>query len=336
MIGRVEALTGSATVVRNGVSVALNHGDLVRKGDVVQTSASSSVSITLADGSTFSLSPNARMVLNEFVYEANASNNSAVFNLVQGTFGFVAGQVAKTGDMRVETPVATMGIRGTAVLVEISANDGRTKFSVMVEPNGTTGTFNLYNKTTGALIGTVSNSNVGWLVTPVSVTEVNASQVQKTPAELQFELGVVQQLFNIINNYQLNPIPDSERRGDAPNVNPQTAGGIGSGDPTSGNIQKVTFSELITQVSQGGNGSQQPASFQVPLPDFDAPPQIINVTVSQNRPPIANRRPEWVSGRRCRNPQRQRSGGRQYSCPIRAAYRSGTRGPLRSGRRRRR
>ena len=32
---------------------------------------------------------------------------------------FVAGQVAKTGDMRVDTPVATMGIRGTAVLVEI-------------------------------------------------------------------------------------------------------------------------------------------------------------------------------------------------------------------------
>ncbi len=43
VIGRVEALTGSATVVRNGVSVVLNQGDLVRKGDVVQTSGSSSV-----------------------------------------------------------------------------------------------------------------------------------------------------------------------------------------------------------------------------------------------------------------------------------------------------
>jgi VCBS repeat-containing protein len=266
----------------------LNQGDLVRKGDVVQTSGSSSVSITLADGSTFSLSPNARMVLNDFVYDANASNNSAVINLVQGTFGFVAGQVAKTGDMRVETPVATMGIRGTAVLVEISANDGRTKFSVMIEPDGTTGAFNLYNKTTGALLATVNNSNVGWVVNPVGPLQVVANEVQKTPGELQFELGVVQQLFNIINNYQLNPIPDSERRGDAPNPNPQTAGGTGSGDPTTGNIQKVTFSELITQFSQGGNGSQQPASFQTPTPNSDGLPQVVDFTVSQNKPPVAN------------------------------------------------
>jgi VCBS repeat-containing protein len=296
VIGRVDALTGSCTVVRNGVSVALNLGDLVRKGDVVQTSGSSSVSIVLVDGSTFSLSPNARMVLNDFVYDANASNNSAVINLVQGTFGFVAGQVAKTGDMRVETPVATMGIRGTAVLVEISANDGRTKFSVMIEPNGDTGSFNLYNKTTGALLATVNNSNVGWVVTPAGPLQVVANEVQKTPAELNFELGVVQQLFNIINNYQQNPIPDSERRGDVPNPNPQTTGGTGSGDPTTGNVQKITFSELITQFSQGGNGSQQPASFQTQTPNSDGLPQVIDFTVSQNKPPIANPDPDGSTG----------------------------------------
>jgi VCBS repeat-containing protein len=296
VIGRVEALTGSATVVRNGVSVVLNQGDLVRKGDVVQTSGSSSVSITLADGSTFSLSPNARMVLNDFVYDANASNNSAVVNLVQGTFGFVAGQVAKTGDMRVETPVATMGIRGTAVLVEISANDGRTKFSVMVEPNGTTGTFNLYNKTTGTLLATVNNSNVGWVVNPAGPLQVVANAVQKTPAELNFELGVVQQLFNIINNYQQNPLTDEQRRGEAPNPNPQTAGGTGSGDPTTGNVQKATFSELITQVSQGGNGSQQPASFQAQTPNSDGLPQVVDFTVSLNKPPVANPDPGGSPG----------------------------------------
>jgi len=152
---------------------------------------------------------------------------------VQGTFSFVAGQVAKTGDMRVETPVATMGIRGTAVLVEISANDGQTKFSVMVEPDGTTGAFNLYSKTTGALIGTVNNSSVGWVVSPAGPLQVVAQQVQKTPAELQQELGIVQQIFTIFNNNQQNPfVPQDspERRGDNPNdTNPQTAGSSGSG-----------------------------------------------------------------------------------------------------------
>jgi len=41
--------------------------------------------------------------------------------------------VAKSGDMKVGTPVATMGIRGTAVNVTISADNGATNVSVMAE-----------------------------------------------------------------------------------------------------------------------------------------------------------------------------------------------------------
>jgi hypothetical protein len=44
----------------------------------------------------------------------------------------VAGSVAKTGDMKVDTPVATMGIRGTTPRVEIS-EDGAVKFSTLIE-----------------------------------------------------------------------------------------------------------------------------------------------------------------------------------------------------------
>ena len=56
------------------------------------------------------------------VYDPNGSNNSSLISLVAGTISFVAGETAKHGDMKVDTPVATMGIRGTAVLVEIDFN----------------------------------------------------------------------------------------------------------------------------------------------------------------------------------------------------------------------
>jgi len=52
--------------------------------------------------------------------------------LAKGTFTFIAGKVAKTGDMKVDTPVATMGIRGTAPHVEIS-DDGTVHFATLVE-----------------------------------------------------------------------------------------------------------------------------------------------------------------------------------------------------------
>jgi len=107
-------------------------GDLVYLGDVVQTGADGRLGINFTDGSSFNLSSNARMALNEFVYDPNGKSNSTLFDLTKGTFTFVAGNIAKTGDMKVDTPVATLGIRGTTPRVEIS-DDGTVKFSTLIE-----------------------------------------------------------------------------------------------------------------------------------------------------------------------------------------------------------
>ena len=40
VIGHVTKLTGTATAIRNGVSIILNQGDNVHKGDVVQSGSS--------------------------------------------------------------------------------------------------------------------------------------------------------------------------------------------------------------------------------------------------------------------------------------------------------
>jgi hypothetical protein len=99
---------------------------------VVETGADGHLGVTFEDGTTFTLSTSARMVLNEFVYDPKGKSNSTLFSLTKGTFTFVAGKVAKTGDMKIDTPVATMGIRGTTPRVEIS-EDGTVKFSTLIE-----------------------------------------------------------------------------------------------------------------------------------------------------------------------------------------------------------
>ena len=77
VIGHVTKLTGTATAIRNGVSIILNQGDNVHKGDVVQSGSDSTLGITFIDGSVFGLGQNARMVLNEMIYDPNGSNNSS-------------------------------------------------------------------------------------------------------------------------------------------------------------------------------------------------------------------------------------------------------------------
>jgi hypothetical protein len=141
-IGKVVAASGAvsiehaqAVVVQasaEGQAGATKVGDPVYLGDVVKTGADGRVGINFADGSAFSLSRNARMVLDEFVYDPSGNSNSTFFSLTNGTMTFVAGDIAKSGRMKVDTPVATMGIRGTTPHVEIS-NDGAVKFSTLIE-----------------------------------------------------------------------------------------------------------------------------------------------------------------------------------------------------------
>ena len=141
-IGKIVTATGSVTIERaNAVVVQASAagqvgqakvGDLVYLGDVVATGADGRVGINFTDGTSFNLSNSARIALNEFVYDPNGKSNATLFSLTKGTFTFVAGNIAKTGDMKIDTPVATMGIRGTTPHVEIS-DDGTVKFSTLIE-----------------------------------------------------------------------------------------------------------------------------------------------------------------------------------------------------------
>jgi hypothetical protein len=141
-IGKVITATGSVTIEHVSavvVQAAIGNqpgqakvGDPIYLGDVLSTGADGRVGITFTDGSAFDLSSNARMAMTEFIYDPNSKSNSTLLSLTKGTFTFVAGKIAKTGDMRVDTPVATMGIRGTTPRVEIS-EDGTVRFSTLIE-----------------------------------------------------------------------------------------------------------------------------------------------------------------------------------------------------------
>jgi hypothetical protein len=107
-------------------------GDLVYRGDLIQTGEDGTLAVTFVDGTSFNVSHNARMAVDEFLYDPNSQSNSTLLTLTTGTFSFIAGKIAHTGSMQVATPVGTMGIRGTAPRVEIF-KDGSVKFSTLVE-----------------------------------------------------------------------------------------------------------------------------------------------------------------------------------------------------------
>jgi hypothetical protein len=122
-VGQIATLQGIATMTRgNSAPSTLNVSDAVYKKDVLQTGANSSLGVTFDDETTLSLTANARVVVNEFIYTESGNGNTAVFNIARGIVAFVAGLQAKTGDMRIATSTAYLGIRGTTGVVEVPDN----------------------------------------------------------------------------------------------------------------------------------------------------------------------------------------------------------------------
>lgn len=117
--GNVATLQGTATVTRNGMTGPLKLQDDIFKGDVLQTGKNSTLGVTFSDDTTLNLSASSRIVVDNFVYQEGGKDNAALINVTRGTMAFVAAAVAKTGDMKIETPTATLGIRGTTGVVEV-------------------------------------------------------------------------------------------------------------------------------------------------------------------------------------------------------------------------
>src|SRR6266700_4887064 len=113
VIGHIQTTIGCGTLRRaSGIAVQVVVGDPVCQGDVIETAADGRIGIRFIDGTVFNLFNSTRVVLNEFVCDSNGSSRSALFGVTRGTFAFIAGEVAKTGCLRIDTPVGS--IRGRA------------------------------------------------------------------------------------------------------------------------------------------------------------------------------------------------------------------------------
>jgi hypothetical protein len=173
-VGQVEALTGQAFAVHvDGTRVPLEVGSAIHMGDVLETAFDGAVAVAFIDGTTFSLAEDARMVVDELVYDPSSDSNSASFSLVQGLFVLVSGDISKTGEMDIETPVATVGIRGTSVAIQAATEGLQNLVTLLQDPGGNVGVVEV-----ATLVGTVILNEVG------ASTTVLAADQPPSPVEI--------------------------------------------------------------------------------------------------------------------------------------------------------
>ncbi|MEO5369089.1 MAG: Ig-like domain-containing protein [Magnetococcus sp. DMHC-1] len=125
IIGRVDRVVGRVFARdRNGESRLLQKGDAVRLGDVLKTGHGSLLKLLLNDDTLFQLGEDGRGILTQYVYDPSTSTGKFAATVLQGIFRYVSGKLAhlsKSGQHSViKTPVATIGIKGSALDGEVT------------------------------------------------------------------------------------------------------------------------------------------------------------------------------------------------------------------------
>ena len=96
----------------------------VALGNDIATGASSRLQILLLDHTSFTVGANARLKIDRFVYDPNRNASAVGLSVTKGAFRFMSGKPlhANPGQSQINTPVASIGIRGTIVELAVGAD----------------------------------------------------------------------------------------------------------------------------------------------------------------------------------------------------------------------
>ena len=113
-VGRVTEQTGPMEIVRAKKSVSSSVNTAVEMNDTVVT-ARSRAQLTFEDNTTVKISEQSKLLIDDFVYDANRGTGRLALKVALGTAKYASGQIAKSNPQQVavKTPTATIAVRGT-------------------------------------------------------------------------------------------------------------------------------------------------------------------------------------------------------------------------------
>jgi hypothetical protein len=124
--GRIKVVKGTVQIERDGKRIAAAVGTPVLVGDTLITGGDGRVGVTFRDDSLLSTGPNSVLSIDRFVFDSTTHKGEFESSLKRGTLTAVSGKLVKEQpeSMRVKTPAAIMGVRGTEFAVKVADTSG--------------------------------------------------------------------------------------------------------------------------------------------------------------------------------------------------------------------
>src|SRR5512132_1773699 len=119
--GLIKVSKGSVQIERAGAKMDAKVGAAVQTSDVIVTGADGSAGITFTDNSLVSVGPNSVFAIDKYRFDSTTHAGEFEGNLKQGRLAAVSGKMVKQSpeSMKIRTPSAIMGVRGTEFVVQV-------------------------------------------------------------------------------------------------------------------------------------------------------------------------------------------------------------------------
>lgn len=230
-VGTVSSVKAPATVTRGGNTRAVKTGDDVFQNDELTTGVGGSLGVTFDDETTFTLQASTSITVNEFVYSKSGGGNKAAIGVVRGTAAFFASQVAKTGDMKINTPTATLGIRGTSGVIVVpdgAQPGGQVQVKLYQDAGGTVGRIEIFERASGGQIGPrlgeLTRAETGFAIAREGA-RFAAIALSISPQQIALDRGLVSRVFSLqrgagakLLNQRILRIPQLQQRLNVPGL----------------------------------------------------------------------------------------------------------------------
>jgi hypothetical protein len=171
-VGEVFHQTRQAQITRGADKILTEVGTEVEMGDKIET-LKGSITIVFVDKTEVTISEYSKLIIDEFVYDANSNKGKINLKAGLGKLKYTSGIMANKENIRITTPTASVSVRGTDF--ETTVNEaGSSTFTLLpsIAADGSTyvGVIEVFNAT-GAVV----------LDTAFEVTTVSSSYTPPTP-----------------------------------------------------------------------------------------------------------------------------------------------------------
>ncbi len=119
-VALVKGVTGGVSILQSGATRAAEAGTQLRVSDRIVTAPGATASIVFRDGTMLTLGGGADVHVRDYVFEPRAGRYAFSLYMQQGAAIYESGKIGRLAPetVKVETPRATVGVRGTRFLIE--------------------------------------------------------------------------------------------------------------------------------------------------------------------------------------------------------------------------